>query len=162
MPNQIFIKKSVTVFLQAITLLIGVAVLIFMLWEPHLEGRNAGATFFEVYTKDPFLVWAYTASISFFVALYQIFKLLGLVRQDEIFSTESTKALRAIQYCSAILIVFLVAGEAYLHIVVRSKDDIAGGSMIGFVLILVAATVAATTYLFEKIVQDTLEKNPKS
>jgi hypothetical protein len=47
-----------------------------MLWEPHVEGVNAHATLFEKYF-NPFVVYAYVASIPFFVALYQAFKVLG-------------------------------------------------------------------------------------
>src|SRR5882757_4418154 len=66
-----------TKFLQAVIVLIGIGALALMLWEPHIEGRNAHATLFEIYFKDPFLAYAYIASIPFFVALYQAFKVLG-------------------------------------------------------------------------------------
>lgn len=36
----------------------GIGALAFMLWEPHLEGRNAHAGLFEIYFKDPFLAYA--------------------------------------------------------------------------------------------------------
>ena len=71
-----------------------------MLWEPHVEGRNAHATLFEMYFKDPFLAYAYIASIPFFVALYQAFKVLGYVGQNKIFSQAAVKALRTIKYCA--------------------------------------------------------------
>lgn len=72
-------KRSSILFLQAVVVLIGIGVFVFMLWEPHIEGRNANATLFEIYFQDPFLAYAYTASIAFFVALYQVFKLLGYI-----------------------------------------------------------------------------------
>ncbi len=70
-----------TIFLQAVTVLIGIGALALMLWEPHLEGRNAHATPFEIYFKDPFLSYAYLASIPFFVALHQAFNALGYIRE---------------------------------------------------------------------------------
>ena len=70
-------KRSSTIFLQVVIVLIGVGALAFMLREPHIEGRNAHVTLFEIYFKDPFLAYAYIASIPFFVALYQAFKVLG-------------------------------------------------------------------------------------
>lgn len=69
-------KKGPAIFLQTVIVLIGIGALAFMLWEPHIEGRNAHATLFEIYFKDPFLAYAYIASTPFFVALYQAFKLL--------------------------------------------------------------------------------------
>ena len=62
-------KRSFTAFLQIVIVLIGIGVLALLLWEPHIEGRNAHATLFEIYFKDPFLAYAYIASITFFVAL---------------------------------------------------------------------------------------------
>jgi len=70
-----------TIFLRAVTVLIGAGVLALMLWEPHIEGRNAHATLFEIYFKDPFLAYAYLASTPFFVALYQAFMVLGYIVQ---------------------------------------------------------------------------------
>lgn len=55
-------KRSPTLFLQAIIVLIAVGALTFLLWEPHLEGRNVGATPFQIYFNDPFLAYAYTGS----------------------------------------------------------------------------------------------------
>jgi hypothetical protein len=43
-----------TIFLQAVIVLIGIGALALMLWEPHIEGRNAHATLFEIYFNDPF------------------------------------------------------------------------------------------------------------
>ena len=62
-------KRSSTVFLQIVIVLISIVALALMLWEPHIEGRNAHATLFEIYFKDPFLAYAYTASIAFYAAL---------------------------------------------------------------------------------------------
>lgn len=72
-------KKISILFLQVVVVLIGLGILALMLWEPHLEGRNLHATPFEIYFKDPFLMYAYIASISFFMGLYQVFKLLGYI-----------------------------------------------------------------------------------
>ena len=66
-----------TIFLQALIVLIGIGALALMLWEPHIEGRNAHATLLEIYFKDPLLAYAYLSSIPFFVALYQAFTVLG-------------------------------------------------------------------------------------
>jgi hypothetical protein len=92
-------KKGPTIFLQAVIVLIGTGALALMLWEPHIEGRNAHATLFEIYFKDPFLVYAYLASTPFFVALYQVFKVLGYIGQNKAFSQAPVKALRTIILC---------------------------------------------------------------
>jgi hypothetical protein len=100
-----------TIFLQAVIVLIGIGALALMLWEPHIEGRNAHATLFEIYFKDPFLAYAYLASIPFFVALYQAFKVLGYIRQNKAFSQVTVKSLRTIKFCALAIIGFVERGK---------------------------------------------------
>lgn len=150
-------KRSSTIFLQVVIVLIGIGVLALMLWEPHLEGRNARATLFEIYFKDPFLAYAYTASIAFFVALYQAFKLLSYIGANEVFSQRSVKALRTIKYCALTLVAFIVGAEAYFFIVQRGKEDIAGGVVIGLVMMFVSVVAATAAAVFERLLQSAVE-----
>ena len=114
-------KKSSTIFLQIVIVLIGIGALALMLWEPHIEGRNAHATLFEIYFKDPFLAYAYIASIPFFVALYQAFKVLGYAGQNKVFSQAAVKALRTIKFCAIAIIGFVAVGEIF--IMLGNSDD---------------------------------------
>lgn len=99
-------KRSSTIFLQIVIMLIGIGALALMLWEPQIEGVNAHATNFEIYFKDPFLALVYVGSIPFFIALYQAFKVLGYVGQNKVFSPEVVKDLRIIKYCALATILF--------------------------------------------------------
>lgn len=154
-------KQKGAVFLQIVVMLIGIGALAFLLWEPHIEGRNVNATLFEIYFKDPFLLYACTASISFFVILYQAFKLLGNIRKNEIFSKTSVKALQTIKCCGIILIGFLVGAEAYLFIVQRSNDDIAGGVFMGLLIIFASSIIAAAADVFEGVLQSAIDTKSK-
>src|SRR5215212_8087788 len=107
-------KRSSTAFLQTLIVLIAIGALALMLWEPHLEGRNAHATPFEIYFKDPFLAYAYVASIAFFVALYQAFKVLGYAGQNRIFSQPAVNALRTIKFCAIAIIGFVAGAEVFI------------------------------------------------
>src|SRR5687768_12938489 len=107
-------KRSSAVFLQTLIVLIGIGALAFLLWEPHIEGRNAHATPFEIYFKDPFLAYAYVASIPFFVALYQAFKVLGYAGQNKIFSQAAVKALRTIKLCATAIIGFVAVSVVFM------------------------------------------------
>jgi hypothetical protein len=151
-------KRSSTIFLQVVIVFIGMGALALLLWEPHLEGRNAHATVLQIYFNDPFLAYAYVASIAFFVALYQAFKLLGYVGRSEVFSQRSVKALRTIKYCAISLVGFLAGAEAYFSIVQRGKgEDIAGGVMMGLLLIFVSVVVATAAAVFERTLQSAVE-----
>jgi hypothetical protein len=150
-------KRVPTVFLQVVIVLIGIGALALMLWEPHLEGRNAHATLFEIYFEDPFLAYAYIASIAFFVALFRAFTLLGYIRQNRGFSQDSVRALRTIKYCAIALVAMIGAAVVYLFIAVRGKDDIAGGVAMGLAMIFIAVVIATAAAVFEKLLQNAVD-----
>ena len=156
-------KRAFTIFLQVVIGLLGVGVLVLLLWEPQVEGRNVHATQFEIYFKDPFLAYIYLAFVPFFIALYQAFKLLGYARRNEIFSQQSVRALRTIKYCAMTTALFIVGAEAYIFIFVRGTDDVAGGVMMGAFIIFVSAIIATAAAVFGRNLQNVVEvKNPKA
>src|ERR1043165_5734044 len=145
--------KASTTFFQIVVVLIGVGALALMLWEPQIEGRNAHATQFEIYFKDPFLAYAYLASIAFFVALFQAFRLIGYLGHDKVVSPDAVRALRTIKYCAIALVAMIGGAVAYLFVAVRGRDDIAGGVAVGLLLILVSAVVAIAAAVCEKFLR---------
>jgi DUF2975 family protein len=144
-----------TIFLQAVIVLIGIGALFLMLWEPHIEGRNAHATLFEIYFKDPFLAYAYLASIPFFAALYHAFKVLRYIGQNKAFSQEAVKALRTIKFCALAIIGFVAVGE--LFIVLGNSDDRAGGVFIGVLITFGSVVIATAATMFERILQGAVD-----
>ena len=149
-------KRSSTIFLQAVIVALGIGALALLLWEPHIEGRNAHSTLFQIYFNDPFLAYAYTGSIAFFVALYQAFKVLGYVRQDRTFSQTTVNALRIIKYCAFTIIGFVLGAVVYLMIV-RPDDDIAGGVFIGILITFGSTVIATAAAVFEKTLQTAVD-----
>src|SRR5947208_4657168 len=139
-------KRSSTVFLQVVIVLIGIGALALLLWEPHVEGRNAHATVFEIYFKDPFLAYVYIGSIPFFVALYQAFKVLGYAGQNKIFSQAAVKGLRTIKYCAIAIIGFVAVGEIF--IMLGNSDDRAGGGFMGILITFGSIVIATAAALF--------------
>ena len=148
-------RRSSTVFLQIVIVFIGLGVLAFMLGEPHLEGRNEHATFFEIYFKDPFLAYAYVASISFFVALYQAFKLVGYAGQNQVFSNSAVKSLRTIRYCALSMIGFVVVSVIFM--LDGDLDDRPPGVVIRAVITFGSTIVAAVAGMFERILQNAVD-----
>jgi hypothetical protein len=147
--------RSPTIFLQAVTVLIGIGALALLLWEPNIEGRNAHATLFQIYFHDPFLAYAYIASISFFVALYQAFKVLGYVRQNKTFSQANIKAMRTIKFCAMAIVGFVALGEIF--IMFGNSDDRAGGVFMGILIAFGSAVIAAAAAMFERILQNAVD-----
>jgi hypothetical protein len=148
-------KRSSTVFLQAVIVLIGLGALALMLWEPHLEGRNAHATTSEIYFKDPFLAYAYIASIPFFAALYQAFKVLGYAGRDKVFSQTAVNALRTIKYCAFAIVGFVAVGEIF--ILLHQSDDRAGGVFMGILITFGSIVIATAAATFERVLQNAVD-----
>ncbi len=148
-------KHGSTKFLQSVIVMIGIGALAFMLWEPHIEGRNVDATLFEIYFKDPFLAYAYMASTPFFIALFQAFRLLGYAGKNKAFSYEGIRALRILKVCAVTIIGLVVAGEIY--ILYSESDDRSGGIFMGIVIASGALVTAAFASVFKRILQDGME-----
>ncbi len=151
-------KKGSIIFLQVVIVLVGIGVLALMLWEPHLEGRNVHATLFEIYFQDPFLAYAYIASIPFFVALYRAIKLLGYVRHDKTFSQAAVDELRIIKYCAFITAGAIVAADVYLMIAARSNnEDPAGAVMLGLIATFASIIIGTAAAVFERVLQNAVD-----
>jgi hypothetical protein len=142
-------------FLKAVLVLAGIGALALMLWEPHIEGRNAHATLFEIYFKDPFLAYAYIASIPFFVALYQAFKVLGYAEQNTVFSPAAVRALRTIKYCAMAIVGFVAVGEIF--IMLGDSDDRAGGVFMGILITFPSIVIAAAMVVLERVLQNAVD-----
>lgn len=148
-------KRSSTIFLQVVIVLIGIGAVALMLWEPQIEGRNVHATLFEIYFQDPFLAYAYVASIPFFVALYQAFRVLVYVRKNETFSQRTVRALRTIKYCAlgiigfvAVSVIFMLSGD---------KDDRPAGVFMRILITFASTVIATAAAVFERILQSAVD-----
>ena len=148
-------ERGSILFLKAVVVLIGIGALALMLWEPHIEGRNAHATPYEIYFNDPFLAYAYIASIPFFVALYQAFKVLGYVGQNKVFSPAAVRALRTIKYCAMAIIGFVVVGEIF--IMLGDSDDRAGGVFMGILITFPSIVIATAMVVLERVLQHAVD-----
>lgn len=146
--NNASISRTPAILIRIAILLLAIAVLAFLLVMPNFEGRNATATFLQVYFNDPFLAYVYVGSIPFFVALYHAFALFGDVTR------EPAKRLRAIRNCAVTLAAFIAGAEAWIILIVRrTEEDIAGGVAMGIFAMVVAVAIGVAATMFEKRVR---------
>jgi hypothetical protein len=148
-------KQSSTVFLQIVIVLTGIVTLALMLWEPHLEGRNAHATLLEIYFKDPFLAFAYVASIPFFMGLYQAFKVVGYAGQNKVFSPEAVSALRTIKFCAIAMLGFVVVSVVFMPF--SDPDDGPPGVVMRVVIAFGSIVIATAAAMFERILKNAVD-----
>lgn len=147
-------KRVGILLLRAILLPIGFGVFAFLLWEPHIEGRNVNATLFAIYFEDPFLAYSYIASIPFFAGLYQIFKALGYVGNSKGVSIETMASLRTIRFCAISVLGFVAVGEVFIFL--SESDDRAGGVFMGILIAFASIVMAAAMTVFERKLQKAL------
>lgn len=152
------IKRGSTVFLQAVIVLIGIVALALLLIEPRLEGRNEHASLLQIYFTDPFLAYTYLASIPFFVALFQAFKLLGFIGQNKVFSQAAVNTLKVIKYCAFITAGAIVAAIVYIKIAsLSNNEDAAGAIMLGNVAIFASVVIGTAAAVFQKTLQSAVD-----
>jgi hypothetical protein len=148
--------RGASLFLRTVLVLVGIAAAVFMLWEPHLEGRNANATLFAIYFKDPFLAFAYIGSIPFFVGLYHGIKVLGYAGRNKEFSPSAVKSLRTIKYCAIALLGFVAVGEGFI-IFGNPDEDRAGGVAMGLFIAFASIVVATAMAVLERALKNAVE-----
>src|SRR5438874_8159056 len=85
-------KRSSTLFLKVVILLIAIGVLAGMIRFPQTEGRATNLDLISIYT-DPFIIYIYIASTPFFIGLYQAFKLLNFIDANKAFSQAAVNTL---------------------------------------------------------------------
>ena len=122
-------KRGSTLFLKVVILLIAIGVLAGMIWFPQTEGRAANLDLISIYT-DPFIIYIYMASIPFFVALYQAFKLLRLIDANKAFSQDAVNTVKNMKFASLSLIGFIALAVLYIRLFAHG-DDPAGPTMLG-------------------------------
>jgi DUF2975 family protein len=151
-------NRRSTIFLQIVIVLIGVAALALLLWEPQIEGVNKNRTNFEIYFQDPFLALVYAGSIPFFIALYQAIRALGYVGRNQVFSPEVVKALRIIKYCALAIIGFVVLEELFiLFSGNRDLENPGAPIFMGILIIFPSIVVATVAAMFERILQNAVD-----
>ncbi|MDB5019549.1 MAG: hypothetical protein JWQ28_676 [Pedobacter sp.] len=149
-------KRASIIFLQTVIVLFGIVVLAILIRAPLTEGRAANLDLFSIYA-DPFILYGYAASIAFFVALYKAFKLLGYIRQNNVFSSNSVGALKSIKYCAIALSILIVAAGIYIILFHDKDDDPAGFISLCVLTTFVSIIVATTAAIFEKILQNAID-----
>jgi hypothetical protein len=149
-------KQISTVFLQVVVVLIGIGALVLLLWMPLTEGRATNLDLFHIYF-DPLILYAYAASIAFFVALYKAFKLLGYIGQNKVFSTDSVKTIKSIKHCAMILGILIVLAGVYIRLFHEKEDDPAGFIAICIVTTFVSIVFATAAAVFEKLLQNAID-----
>lgn len=154
--KSIYMKRIPTIFLQTVIILIGIVAFAILIWFPLTEGRATNLDLFSIYS-DPFILYCYGTSIAFFVALYNAFRLLGFIRMNNVFSTNSLKALRNIRRCAILIGFLIVVAGIYIKLSHIKEDDSAGFLSICIISTFTSIVVAAAVTVFERLLQNAID-----
>ncbi|MBW7955464.1 DUF2975 domain-containing protein [Patescibacteria group bacterium] len=148
-------KKSSTLFLKIVILLIAAGVLTGLLWFPQTEGRAAGLDLISIYA-DPFILYIYIASTPFFVGLFQAFKLLNLIDANRAFSQSAVNTIKNMKLASLSLIGLIAVTLFYLRFFAHG-DDLAGPTMLGICMSVAFGVIATAASVFQKLFQNAVD-----
>ena len=151
-------RRTAIILLQSFTIIIGLLALTALIRLPLSEGRAAHLDLFHIYA-DPFILYAYLASIPFFIGLYQVFKILGYTRQHKLFSFNSISALKILKYCAVIFGILIIGAGLFIILFHSKEDDPAGFIALCILTIISSMVVASIATTFEKKLLKNLEIN---
>lgn len=150
-------KRSSTLFLKVVLVLIAIGALVGMIRFPLTEGRAANLDMVSIYA-DPLIIYGFIASIPFFYGLYQAFTLLNLIDANKAFSQSAVNTLKNMKIASLALIGFIALGVLYIHFMPYGlDDDPAGPTMLGVLTSFAAAVIATACAVFQKLLQNAVD-----
>jgi hypothetical protein len=148
-------KHGSTLFLKIALFLIGSPVLalcIFgLVWLPNNPANPEYA-----YMLYPIVIGMYVAAIPFFVALYQAFKLLSYIDNNQAFSELSVKALKNIKFCAITISGLFVVILPFVFLV-ADLDDAPGLIIIGMVPIFGSMVIAVFAAVLQRLLQEAID-----
>jgi len=154
-------KRISVLFLQTVVVLIGIVILAFLIRFPLTEGRAKNLDLLSIYA-DPFILYGYAASIAFFVGLYKTFKLLGYIRRNKVYSSNSVGALKSIKYCAIIVSILIVGAGLYIRIYHDKEDNPAGFLAICIVTTFFSIVIATVASIFEKKLKNVIDMSQET
>lgn len=150
-----YMKRSSTLFLKLVLVLIALVALCGLVWFPQTEGRATNLDLISTY-YEPFIIYIYITSVPFFVGLYQAFKLLTYIEQNKAFSQSSVNTLRNMKYCALAFIGFIAVAVPYIAMFAQD-DDAPGVVVIPVVVIFASAVIATAAGVFQRLLQSAVD-----
>jgi len=147
-------KQGSTLFLKFVIVLLGIGVL--ALGILFYLGVHK---FAEPDSKNVVLILLaiiYVSAIPFYMALYQVYKLLQYIDRNEAFSELSVTALKKIKHCAfAISMLYVVSLPIFYYW--AQKEDAPGVVLIGLLLAFAAMVVSVFAAVLQKLLKSAVE-----
>ncbi|MGR3764221.1 DUF2975 domain-containing protein [Rossellomorea sp. NS-SX7] len=146
--GTIFFLKSAVIFIGLIVLCLSVFVL------PGLAEFSASANPEFAHLKWPVLLGMYMTLVPFLLALYQAYKLLGLIKNKHAFSEGAVNTLKQIKMNAIIIALQYLTGAVLL---LTQKALHPGVAILGMVIIFASVTISMFTSVLQKLLNHALD-----
>jgi hypothetical protein len=104
----------------------------------------------------PIVIGIYVSVIPFFAALYQAFKLLSYIDNNQAFSELSVKALKKIKFCAMTISGLYVVILPFVFLVAQ-LDDAPGLIIVGMVPAFASMVIAVFSAVLQKLLKDAID-----
>ncbi|MFB7142782.1 DUF2975 domain-containing protein [Gottfriedia sp. NPDC056225] len=149
-------KKATTLFLKIAVIFIGIPVLALCVFLVPKFANFAGDLYPNLtYMKSLVLIDIYAATIPFYFALYQAFKLLGYIDKSQAFSELSVQALKKIKYCAITICGLYLLGMP-LYYLMAKKIDPPSVMPMDFVIIFASMVIAVFAAVLQRLLQEAI------
>jgi len=143
-------NRGSTLFLKIVIILLGLVVLALCIFVLPNGIRTT-----HWWGYRPLLIGMYIPAIPFFIALFQGFKLLGLIDHNTAFSMQSIKALKIIKYCGISIGALYAIGLPYIYYLAQ-QDDAPGVMLLGLIFTFAPIAIAVFAAVIQKQIQNAL------
>ena len=148
-------KRSSTTFLKMALFIMGAPILALAVYGIfYLVGNPANSEYASI--LYPPVVIMYLSVIPYCITLYQAFRILVLIDNNEGFSTISVEALNKIKYC-ALTISGLYAVILPFVFLVAQKDDAPGLVIIGMIPVFAPLVISVFAAVLKRLLEEALD-----
>jgi hypothetical protein len=149
-------KHATTLFLKLAVIFIGIPVLALCIFLVPKIGNFAGELYPDIaYMKSLVLIDMYAAAIPFYFALYQAFKLLNYIDNNQAFSELSIKALNNVKYCAITICTLYLLGMP-LYYLMGKKIDPPSFIPIGLIIVFASMVIAVFAAVLQRLLQEAI------
>lgn len=152
-------KQGSTLFLKIAVIFIGIPVLaacIFLLPQIAKEAMEQAANgAILAYVVFAVLLIMYVSAIPFYYALYQSFKLLRYIDNNQAFSQVSVTALKSIKKSAITISGLYVVALPFVYIVAE-WDDAPGLILLGMVMVGAPMVIAVFAAVLQRLLQEAI------
>ena len=148
-------KRSSTTFLKMALFIMGAPILALAVYGIfYLVGNPANSEYASI--LYPPVVIMYLSVIPYCITLYQAFRILVLIDNNEGFSTISVEALNKIKYC-ALTISGLYAVILPFVFQMAQKDDAPGLVIIGMIPVFASLVIAVFAAVLKRLLKEAID-----